>query len=118
MNYHEALRIAKTARSYENGKPLGANLRICEGCDGKVLLRHHSTYIITYYDCGSIILNNGGWYSVTTKKIMNKYLPKGINLFQKKHKWYIEVNKQIFDYENGMNVANFITLLLNNEITS
>lgn len=44
----------------------------------RIAIRLHSTDVVTFLPDGSIMLNTGGWYSVTTKDRMNSYLPGGV----------------------------------------
>lgn len=46
--------------------------------DGSVAVRYHSTDILTARPDGSIVLNTGGFKSVTTKAKINTYLPAGV----------------------------------------
>jgi hypothetical protein len=53
-------------------------------------IRLHDTDILTFVNGDSkIILNTGGWRTVTTKDRINKFLPEGFYLYQEKSKWYL-----------------------------
>lgn len=57
--------------------------------NGDVVIRLHSTDIVTTKPDGKIVLNSGGWKSVTTKARINCYLPEGYRLYQEKGSWYV-----------------------------
>jgi len=72
---------------------------------------HHSTKIIQHNLVNKTIkLNNGGWFSKTTKDRMNEYFTdSGLNsfgVFQKKGDWFVLTpnndHKNALPYENDM----------------
>lgn len=66
-------------------------------------VKHWNTKILTFTPNGTVIIDNGGFYSATTKKRLNKYLkPYNISVYQKKYNWYIDYKGQIIDYFNGI----------------
>lgn len=92
-SYAEALELSKRrARKLANN----TFLQVCEngpqGPDGDPFyfaVRLHSTDVVTFHRDGRIVLNSGGWQTVTTKERMNRYLPAPYGVFQKKHVWYV-----------------------------
>lgn len=54
-----------------------ANNTYAERRGDDIALRLHQTDVVTFHPDGSITLNTGGWYTVTTKDRMNNALPKG-----------------------------------------
>ena len=70
----------------------------------KVIL--YSTKIVEWnHNRDSIILNNGGWMTVTTKKRMNQVAEQfdlGFTVYQKDFEWYVVLNGQTLPFENGM----------------
>jgi len=52
-------------------------------------LRLHNTDIIQFYPDGSMVLDSGGWRTVTTKRWMDDYLPPGLCIWSQKSVWYI-----------------------------
>ena len=81
--------------------------------DKKINVVHHATKIIEHdVENNTIKLNNGGWYSKTTKDRMHSYLIENAHhkLYQKKGKWFVEqVDKndrvkviKTIPYENNM----------------
>lgn len=57
--------------------------------DNSIGLRLHDTHVIVWYEDGSIVLNSGGWRTVTTKARINEYLGNGYGISQEKGQWYI-----------------------------
>lgn len=51
-------------------------------------LKLHDTYIITWYADGRIVLNTGGWFTVTTKARINQFV-SGYRITQDRGVWYI-----------------------------
>ena len=51
-------------------------------------VRLHQTNIVTYY-LNRVILNSGGWLSVTTKDRMNQFTPGHLHVFQEKNRWFV-----------------------------
>lgn len=57
--------------------------------DGETVVRLHETDIVRKLSDGSVILNSGGWKTVTTKDRMNYHLPVGYSLYQERGLWYV-----------------------------
>jgi len=57
--------------------------------EGNKVIRLHHTNIVTHKVNGDIVLNSGGWRTVTTKSRINKYSPGGWRIEQKKRVWYL-----------------------------
>jgi len=70
----------------------------------KVIL--YSTKIVEWnHNRDSIIHNNGGWMTVTTKRRMNQVAEQfdlGFTVYQKDFEWYVVLNGQTLPFENGM----------------
>jgi len=52
---------------------------------------------------GCVRLNTGGFKTVITKSKINEYLRRGgfgISLYQKKHKWYVHIDRETYKEEN------------------
>lgn len=52
----------------------------------EIALRFHNTDIVTYRAEG-MYLDNGGWYTATTKDRLNRFTP--FNFYQRDFDWYI-----------------------------
>jgi hypothetical protein len=57
--------------------------------DDRIFVKLHNTEVIGFSKDGSIILNSGGYRTVTTKARINEFLPKGYRLTQDKSIWYV-----------------------------
>jgi hypothetical protein len=65
---------------------------------------YHRTEVVYRYQSGEVILNSGGWRTVTTKLRMNQAarqfgLPYGV--FQKKGEWYVGRHDKNGGYTKG-----------------
>ena len=70
--------------------------------EGKTKVIYHSTAVVTW-DENSIVLNTGGYRSVTTKRKMNqasRQYDLGYSVFQKNHEWYVEYKGKTIPYDN------------------
>lgn len=69
--------------------------------NGDDIIRLHRTDIIRHAG-NTVILNSGGWQTVTTKDRMNSYLP-GLNLWNQRGKWIIGgQNGALYEYHDGI----------------
>ena len=70
----------------------------------KVIL--YSTKIVEWnHNRDSIILNNSGWMTATTKRRMNQVAEQfdlGFTVYQKDFEWYVVLNGQTLPFKNGM----------------
>ena len=56
--------------------------------DGETIaVRYHKTDVVTYKADGKIILNSGGWQTVTTKERLNAFSPLGV--YQRRGVWLV-----------------------------
>lgn len=79
------------SKCISRGKPAASrkianNTLVVSGGDSYAV-RLHNTDVVTAYPDGSLSLNTGGWYSVTTKERINRYLPTGITLGSERGEW-------------------------------
>lgn len=66
-----------------------------------VVIILHNTGIVDYYDDGMIVLNSGGYQTVTTKARMNEVLPPGVHIDQVKREWFVttpEGRQKFYDH--------------------
>jgi len=86
MNYNEVESRLQgrnhTMRKYANNTYLVRN-------SDNLALRYHNTDVVKFYPNGNIVLDNGGWYTSTTKERINYVLPNPFYLTQSKGVWYI-----------------------------
>jgi hypothetical protein len=72
-----------------------------EVTDTAVKIFYHSTAIVEIRD-GSVILNNGGWTTRTTKLRMNQaaeFFGIDFHVFQKKSTWYTRVADDVIPFD-------------------
>jgi len=67
---------------------------------GERVIRLHLTDIITFKPDGSIVLDSGGWQTVTTKERMNR-APE-IQVYQEKSVWYVAWHGATHVYQDGI----------------
>lgn len=68
--------------------------------DGVFFLRLHKTRILEFHANGSIVLNSGGWRTVTTKDRMNKFLPGPWSVNQERGVWFLNKRTKAYCYRN------------------
>jgi hypothetical protein len=56
--------------------------------DDAVSVRLHSTDIVTFRSDGRVVLDSGGWRTVTTKERMNRFVP-GVRVFSDRGRWFV-----------------------------
>jgi len=67
-------------------------------------IRYHATEVVQF-DQNLIILDSGGWKSVTTKLRMNqtsKQFGIGFSVYQKNFEWFVDYNGQKLEFYDGM----------------
>lgn len=57
---------------------------------GSIAVVLHHTHVVTLTP-RYITLNTGGWHTVTTKDCLNRFLPAGWYVSQKKGEWFLEL---------------------------
>lgn len=74
-----------------------------------IVVRLHSTDIITFKPNGDTVLNSGGWRTVTTKERLNGYAP--ISIGQKNGQWLVQKrNPAYIGWEETPNVPYWLTV--------
>jgi hypothetical protein len=63
--------------------------------EGMIAIKLHDTDIVTVFNDGRMILNSGGWLSVTTKERINRYTNAGIS--QRGGIWYMKDGSLFYD---------------------
>jgi hypothetical protein len=69
-------------------------------------IRFHDTNILTY-EADRVTLDNGGYQTATTKERFNRFLPKGVSIYQKNFTWYVKDTRDgtTKEFTNGMIIA-------------
>ena len=81
--------IFEGVENYSKPTQLGWNTWQYHNSNNERVIRYTRTDIVKIKPNGDIILNSGGWQTVTTKRKMNQYLPSGFYLYQSKFEWFI-----------------------------
>lgn len=87
MTFAMAEALWKKVRDPARGKPLRYNTRLFRLDEDTFGVRYHSTMVVKIHRDGTYTLNNGGWYTYTTKDRINCYSPA--RLSQKQGRWYL-----------------------------
>ena len=67
-----------------------------------VAVTYYSTVVVSA-NAKYIILNTGGWYTVTTKRRMNQASREfnlGYSVYQKKGVWYVDYKNLTYEFKN------------------
>ncbi len=102
MTYQRAMSLLSEARSKSAGKPIGNNTRLFDR-GTHVAIRLHATDVVELYPNGDVVLNSGGWRTVTTKARMNEYAPCVIT--QKNGDWFVRYAGETYGYCTGMRLC-------------
>lgn len=95
-DYQEALQKlnGKMKRKLKN------NTWLEEKENGDIAVRLHRTDVVTFKRDGAIVLDSGGWKSLTTKSRLNEFSP--FSIWQKEGDWYIKINGKAVNYDDGI----------------
>ena len=88
--------------------------------DTKNVLRvvYHNTEVVKVKDSRYAVLNNGGWYTVTSKTRMNQASREyhlGFAVYQENFNWYVKTDNDLAPYFNGI-VIDTITGLISRKL--
>jgi len=82
---------------------IGSTATVVERDENGVLrVTYHGTPVVTVFPDGKIVLNHGGWMSVTTKVRMNQassQLSLGFSVFQKDFAWFVEFSGETLPFD-------------------
>ena len=70
--------------------------------NGRIAVRLHNTDVVTFDPNGDVMLDTGGWKTVTTKSRMNQYLPRPLRVYARNFVWYVWDGKSEVEFEDGM----------------
>lgn len=71
--------------------------------DDNIVIRLHSTNIITFKKNGEIILDSGSWHTPTTKDRINQYL-ENFNIWQTDRVWYLCSQDDRYIFFDGIKI--------------
>lgn len=98
-DYDKLAAKLKTARSEDAGKPLDNNTRIFQRGDD-IAIQFWHTDILTFKKNGDIVLDSGGWKTMTTKARISDYSP--CQIFQHRGVWTVHFNGEKALFKDGM----------------
>ena len=82
------------------------NHKTTQARDGnKLLVTYHNTIVVKVTDDRYVTLDNGGYYTATSKRRMNQaslQYKLGFGVYQSGFVWYVQCGKTIEPYYNGM----------------
>ncbi len=96
--FHDFKRLENTRR-----RKLANNTHLIIRSDDGYGIRLHDTEVIIHYP-HNIILNTGGWQTVTTKARMNEF--SCAQVFSDKGVWMVTWHGEIYPYADGINLDN------------
>ena len=67
--------------------------------DNMLIHFYHQTPVVAKKD-GKIWLNNGGYFTSTTKERINRYSP--YRVYQRDYEWYVSYEGKELEFKNGM----------------
>lgn len=76
-------------RNYESRK-LARNTYL-KRRNGHIAVQYHATDVVSYYPNGDIVLNSGGWLTMTTKERIDWFTPAWLRVSQNRGVWYITI---------------------------
>ena len=83
------------------------NTRLTIYKNGDKTLKLHNTDIIKWQG-NKIILNSGGWDTLTTRARFNEFLPEQIRIFRKKGKTFVNYCGGIAEFKDNMDLRDTI----------
>lgn len=75
--------------------------------EGLTCVKYWNTDVIKFNE-SKIILNSGGYYTVTTKTRINQAFNQynlNCSLFQKKGEWFVKQNEKVIPFLNNMVIS-------------
>lgn len=103
--YNELAKAYNQKGKSRNGlKRVKANLFIGYNELTKIyFIQYHATRIIKVHQDGTLFLNNGEWYTSSTKRHLNSFLSLlGVHIRQFKGSWLINKDKKDYHFYNEM----------------
>ena len=73
--------------------------------DNTLSVVYHNTEVVKVINSEQVILNNGGFYTATTKRRMNQASLQynlGFSVYQSDFTWYVRIGNDIEEYYNGI----------------
>ncbi len=75
--------------------------------NGGIACKLHNTEIVKVFN-NRVVLNSGGWQTVTTKRRMNECLKEWglpISVYQKNHNWFVDTLNGTIPFFDNMEIT-------------
>jgi hypothetical protein len=108
MTYQSLMKYISKAKNPVKGRPVGKATRLkMQVIDGTPVVDvvYHKTVIVRMTPT-EIVINNGGYYTLTTAKRINQYLPAGCSVRRRDGSWHY-VNhwgEGVFNFSEKMTI--------------
>jgi hypothetical protein len=101
--YADALAYLKGRRS----APAGNNTTLLahpylsnsDGTPRAIFVKLHGTNVVTYLSDGRIVLDTGGWRTVTTKDRLNRFTPADVRVYADLGDWYVRTREGVRPFD-------------------
>ena len=106
ITYQELMKYMSKAKDTAKGRPIGTATRMkIQVVDNTPVVDvvYHDTIVVRFHPT-HIRLDNGGYYTPTTAKRINQYLPAGCSVWRRNGSWYY-VNRAGKVYEFGVDMT-------------
>ncbi len=109
-SFAQAERAFASAKDKSKGKPISTSTRVVQRGEDYAV-RYHETDVVTYKADGSIVLNTGGWLTMTTKERMTEHLPAGYRVASVKGRWFLmtydstPIGPDTFAWRDGITIT-------------
>lgn len=98
LDYGTAVEFISKGRNKESRR-YANNTYLERRAENAIALRLHSTDVVTFYADDTVMLNSGGWLTVTTKDRLNYVL--GIRVYSDRGRWFVSfLRDSRFDEDN------------------
>jgi len=104
MDYNTLKSVHDKCRNKDKGASWGNNRRIVKTDDGYGY-KLHNTVVVEYTDQNNCYIDNGGYWSITSKKAINEALPAHYRVIQRKGDWFLETpTNEVHPFSRGMGI--------------
>lgn len=104
MNSYESLNDCLVGRN-ANRRKLDRHTYAERRDNGAIAVKFWDTDILTFKSDGSCVATSGGFRTVTTKDRLNRFLPTGAAIFQRKGIWFWSAKDQIGAFTDGDSIS-------------
>jgi hypothetical protein len=90
-------------------KVSGRATKVKRGEDGTLTVRYHATDVVTVKADGSIVLDTGGWKTLTTRTRMLQAAHEynlGYSIYQKAYRWFVTWKGETLPFDNRTMILN------------